>query len=131
MFLLVANSCPSYQWLTESDRRVSFYDGTAICDSGLATGWYRFGSPAGTQMATSCPDGYGTKYRCKTHAGGWLNGAHPTTSEGEVTRTVCFAWSSSCCYWSMNIKVLNCGSYYIYYLAKPSAGCSLRYCGNY
>ena len=126
-----AVSCPSsYTWLTGSDRAVSFYDGTAICDSGLAEGWYRFGSPAGTQMITSPPANYGTQYRCKTHGGGWLNGAHPSTADGEVIRQVCFAWGGNTCWTVKNIKVFNCGSYYLYYLYPPSS-CHARYCGNY
>ena len=116
--------------LNEADRAMSFFDGSAICDSGLATGWYRFGSPAGTQMITSPVPNYGTEYRCKTHAGGWLNGAHPTTADGEVERQVCFAYAGNTCYGKTTIKVLNCGSYYIYYLTAPS-GCSYRYCGNH
>ena len=112
--------------LTESDRRVSFYDGSTACDNSLTEGWYRFGSPAGTQMITSPPANFGTQFRCKTRAGGWLNGAHPSVGDGEVVRQVCFAWSGNQC-WSMkNIKVVNCGSYYLYYLYP--LGCSIRYC---
>ena len=44
---------------------------------------------------------------CNTHAPGWLNGQHPTTDEGEVTRQVCCHWLSNCYKWSNNIKVKN------------------------
>ena len=81
-------------------------------------------------MRTSPPLNFGTDYRCRTHAGGWLNGAHPSSSQGEVSRQVCFAWSGQTCWLTKDIKVLNCGSFYIYYL-YPTSGCSLRYCGNY
>ena len=122
-------ACGGYSTLSDNDRRVSFVDGSAICDSSLATRWYRFSGSAGTQMLTYCPSDRGSVYRCRTHGMGWLNGAHPSTAEGEVTRTVCFAWSSTCCDWSSSIKVRNCGSYFVYYFGAPPA-CSLRWCGN-
>ena len=128
--VISGQSCRAYSFLTESDRAVSYYDGSTACDSSLTEGWYRFGSPAGTQMITSPPANFGSQYRCKTHAGGWLNGAHPSEAEGEVQRQVCFAWSGQTCWSTKDIKVINCGSHYLYYL-YPSPGCSLRYCGNY
>ena len=59
---------------------------------------------------------------------GWMNGTHPTVSEGKVTRTVCYHWVSNCCSWSNNIEVLNCGKYYIYKHLSP-VDCHSRYCG--
>eukprot|EP00795_Rhopilema_esculentum_P001208 gene1208-15574_t len=121
------SDCGSYTTLTGGDRHVNFIDGSVACDSSLTLGWYRFMGAAGTTMYTSCPEGYGVKFRCKTHAGGWLSGSHPSTSDGIVDRTVCFAWSTTCCYGSIAIKVKNCGGFYIYQL-KPTP-CSFRYCG--
>ena len=80
-------------------------------------------------MITSPPSNFGTQYRCRAHAGGWLNGPHPSIDQGEVSRQVCFAWSGKSCYITKTVKVLNCGSFYIYYLYPTT--CSLRYCGNY
>ena len=68
--------------------------------------------------------------RCNTRATGWLNGNHPTVADGQVTRQVCFHWSSNCCYWSTNIQVRNCGEYFVYLLNGTPVGCSLRYCGT-
>ena len=82
---------------------------------------------AGTRMPTSCPP----TYRCNTDATGWLNGGHPTVADGQVGRQVCFHYSGNCCLWSTNIKVRNCGSYYVYYLSgTPNGFCPLRYCGT-
>ena len=67
--------------------------------------------------------------RCNTRATGWLNGNHPTVADGQVTRQVCFHWSSNCCYWLTNIQVRNCGEYFVYLLSGTPA-CSLRYCGT-
>ena len=76
-------------------------------------------------MVTSCPP----ENRCNTQAPGWMNGGHPTVAEGPVSRQVCFHWGN-CCSWPQNIKVRNCGSYYVYHLSGGTPGCQLRYCGT-
>ena len=98
------------------------------CDQpgrGFTEGWYRFTGAAGVRMPTKCP----AKRRCGTHAPGWLKGGHPTVAQGIVSRKVCYHWSSGCCQWSNNIRVRNCGAFYVYEL-KRTPGCSLRYCGE-
>ena len=67
--------------------------------------------------------------RCGTHAPGWLNGKHPTVAEGAVTRQVCYHWSNKCCMWENNIRVRNCGAFYVYELVKTPTY-YLRYCGS-
>ena len=122
-------SDPCYSYLLlNSTHRSQFYvtyssGGRAMCDNHLVNSWYRFSGAAGTQMPESCVP----TYRCGTLASGWLNGNHPNVSEGIVTRTVCFHWSSRCCAVPTNIDVKNCGGYYVYNL-KPT-GCYFRYCG--
>jgi len=66
---------------------------------------------------------------CGTHSPGWLNGAHPSRSDGVVSRTVCYNWDNDCCKWKNDIQVRNCGGYYVYELVHPPI-CNLRYCGN-
>ena len=119
--------CQNYQNLTNGDRKDTSGAGLVTCDSSLGPGWFRFQGDAGTKMATTCvPD-----YHCGTHSTGWLNGAHPTVAEGQVTRQVCFNWSSNCCTWSINIQVQSCGDFFIYYISgtPPEHPCHLRYCG--
>lgn len=116
----------SYKKLTAADRKVSFANVASLCDNGMAVDWYRFQNDAGTQMATTCP----STNHCNTQGTGWLNGAHPSEAEGIVTRTVCFNWSGNCCNWSKSIKVVNCGSFYLYELG-PSPVCNVRYCGQW
>lgn len=102
--------------------------GPASCDQRkLSTfgKWHRFMGAAGNSMPTSCVP----KNRCGTHAPGWLTGGHPTEEQGVVSRKVCFHWSSNCCLWSVNIKVRNCGEYYVYQLPKTPV-CNLRYCAE-
>ena len=119
--------CQNYQNLTNGNRKNTYGAGVVTCDSSLSPGWFRFQGDAGIKMATTCvPDNH-----CGTHSTGWLNGAHPTVAEGQVTRQVCFNWNSNCCNWSINIQVLSCGDFFIYYISgtPPEHPCHLRYCG--
>ena len=74
------------------------------------------------------PDQCVPDYYCGTHAPGWLSGAHPAAADGAVQRKVCFNWVGDCCKWSIDIRVRNCGGFYVYEL-PPTQFCNLRYCG--
>ena len=120
------SECQNYRSLNTADRRMTYGNPNDHCDRGIGSGWFRFQGSAGTRMPTSCPP----TQRCNSDAPGWMNGGHPTVADGQVSRQVCFHWvNSGCCEWSTNIKVRNCGSYYVYYLSGTPA-CSLRYCGT-
>ena len=67
--------------------------------------------------------------RCGAVSSGWLKGGHPTLTDGEVSSEVCFTRGQNRCLKSRNIKVKDCGSYYIYKLQKVTT-CDLRYCGT-
>jgi len=96
------------------------------CDqSGFVKKWYRITGAAGTAMPTKCV----AMNHCGTHAPGWLSGSHPTQAQGMVTRKVCYHWNNKCCLWSNNIRVRNCGGFYVYELSR-TPHCHLRYCGN-
>ena len=116
--------CTGYSSLTSGDRKTTYTNNSYLCDKNL-NGWYRFQGAAGTRMPTSCPP----VQRCNTAATGWLNGGHSTVADGKVSRQVCFHYSSNCCYWSTNIEVRNCGSFYVYHL-NGTPNCMLRYCGS-
>ena len=58
-------------------------------------------------------------YRCGVDWSGWLDGAHPTVDDDEVSRRVCFSDRSTGCKSLINILVKNCGSFFIYKLAQP------------
>ena len=124
------NPCQSYHVLNNADRNVgNTVLNNVKCDGYLPStppGWYRFTGAAGERMPTECvPVG-----RCGTIVTGWLNGLHPTVQEGIVTRQVCFHWKRGCCIWRNNIRIKNCGAYFVYRLAK-TIGCPMRYCGSY
>lgn len=122
---IIISECSQHSFLEDFGRSVDNYYGSIGCDNYLSYGWYRFRGAAGTQMPTTCVG----RYRCGTHAPGWLNGTHPSVADGIVYATVCFHWSRSCCIWSKSIRVRNCGGFYVYELG-PTPFCHLRYCGN-
>ncbi|EDO28690.1 predicted protein, partial [Nematostella vectensis] len=74
-------------------------------------------------IPTSCV----AKHYCTAHAPGWMTSPHPSVADGVVTRTVCYNWDNGCCHWSNNIRVRNCGEFYVYELSAPP-NCYLRYC---
>ena len=83
--------------------------------------WRRFLIRSIREMPTQCvPDN-----RCGAIFSGWLYGGHHTLANGEVSFNVCFIGGQNCCKKSINIRVKECGSYFIYNLQKVP-GCFLR-----
>lgn len=117
-----------YQEIDEPRRSINSvweYGQQALCDRSLSWGWYRFTSYVGGEMPTSKVD----RNRCGTLAPVWLNGDHPVN--GTVTRKACvnFYDSNNGCAESFDIKVTNCGSYFVYYL-RPTYSCAVAYCAG-
>ena len=129
-FIFWTLGCQNYTSLTDADRKTSFVTQSRKSDSGLVPGWFRFEGEAGTKMPTSCPD----PYRCNTEYAGWLKGDHPKKINQSTSERVCFRnprWRQKCCPWYINIKVINCGSYYVYYLKNvPTFWIYGRYCSD-
>ena len=126
-----ADGCNNYTVLSEADRAQGHFVFNASdyrCDwLDLVPGWHRFQGAAGDRMADKCVP----EKRCGGSMSGWLNGTHPSIDEGVVTRGVCFSSLYHCCNWFQNIRVNNCGTYFVYELPRPhSMSCALRYCGD-
>ena len=124
----VPAECSSYTTLNSTDHCVHSTGNTSKCDGNDLSSipkWYRFSGVAVTLMSTSAVP----KFRCGTHAPGWMNGEHPSKNEGAVSRKVCFHWKSNACLWNIQITVRNCGSFYVYKLPRTPT-CDLRYCKN-
>ena len=133
MPLLSVDGCHNYTVLSEADRAQGYIVINASnyrSDySDLVPGWHRFLGAAGDRMADKCVP----MDHCGTRHPGWLNGTHPTVAEGAVIRRVCFNISNNCCYWYQDIRVKNCGAYFVY--ALPTRYhyyyyYYFRYCGN-
>ena len=75
---------PCYKYQSEADRKISYLApiNLKLCDNLLTEEWYRFVGAAGTKMLTT---------RVPAVQSGWLDGAHPTVEDGEVSRTVCLS----------------------------------------
>ena len=56
-----------------------------------------------------------------------MEGDHPKPSEGEVERLVRFQNSYNTKFRKVKIRVINCGSYYVYYLPDVP-GSNYGYC---
>ncbi|XP_043944884.1 uncharacterized protein LOC122816198 [Protopterus annectens] len=121
-----SDPCDNHTVLNENWRSTSvsyFTSWYANCDS-AKSGWFRFVGTGGVQMPEYCVP----EYSCSTTAPMWLNGQHPSVSDGIVTRTACAHWAGFCCFWSTTINVKACpGGYYVYKLYGTPA-CNLAYC---
>ncbi|XP_055522313.1 pancreatic secretory granule membrane major glycoprotein GP2-like [Leucoraja erinacea] len=98
-------------------------------DRNLEEGWYRFSSYDNVTI----PESVVPYYRCSGWSPGWLNGSHPS-GDGEVTRTVCFHpvnryGNDDTCLTHQEIKIKNCGDYFVYFL-KPTSGNYSVYCAD-
>ncbi|XP_054906944.1 uncharacterized protein LOC129373194 [Poeciliopsis prolifica] len=121
--------CVNYTVLNDAWRSTENTDNSVLhCDRFIAwSGWYRFYLG---QSSAQIPEKCVAEQRCGTHAPLWINGAHPVQLNETVTRTVCNAWSSSCCRFPTHtIQIKLCYGYYIYKLQQPST-CWLAYCAE-
>lgn len=99
----------------------------ALCDIHLPWGWYRFTSFTGGEMPTSVV----SPNHCGTVAPVWIQGTNPSEQDGTVNRKACinFFGLKNGCAQSLNIKVRNCSSYYVYFL-RPTYSCAIAYCAG-
>ena len=120
--------------LYDGTRNVNYNDVDNFCDASNhnytshdwhGPNWYRMFSPAGSKI----PETPVAADHCNTAATGWLNGAHPTILDETVNRTVCFNYSENTCPYENEIKIRNCGDYFLYYLPEVP-GCYARYCSE-
>ena len=124
LFIFLADVCMNYKNLTDKERKYDYKTVNGKCDKTL-NDWYRFQGAAGTKMVTTCPP----IDRCGAKTPAWLNGSHPTVTEGTVKRKVCIKTDMDCCEKFFFIDVKNCSSYYIYRLFHPGH-CPARYCST-
>ena len=124
--------CGHLQYTTiRNIRRSTAYNATYdLCDRGLIQDglWYRFESVAGNKMPEFNPG----IYHCGTFIPIWMNGKHPTTPGVVVDRIACapVPWLFPLdCGDQFNIKVINCGSFFLYQLKEPQK-CTYAYCAG-
>ena len=93
--------------------------------------FYRVMAQAGSKIKEGCVAGTSA---CGTYGQGYItSGTHPTMVNERSTLTVCFKNGAVCppstCYKSIDIEVINCGSYYVYDLLSTDA-CAYAYCSE-
>eukprot|EP00118_Oscarella_pearsei_P017842 m.179541 g.179541 ORF g.179541 m.179541 type:complete len:343 (+) comp39221_c0_seq12:624-1652(+) len=125
----------NYQLLDEPWRKLSFVtdpgdehtDGI-LSDTGFVAAdvWNRIDDTLGGQMSETCPP---SLHVCGTDAPGWLQGTHPIRFGVETPDKGCFLWEGNCCNWSTDVKVLRCGTFYVYNLPLTPVS-YLAYCGR-
>ncbi|KAI4887042.1 hypothetical protein NFI96_003209 [Prochilodus magdalenae] len=120
-----SDPCSNYTTLDNPWRGTNTTIQLDICDRPFNwTGWYRmlyFGS--NIRMPESCV----SEYRCGTAITMWMNGLHPQTANGIVSRGICGRQGVTCCAVSYTIRVKACpGNYYVYEFVKPT--CTAAYC---
>ncbi|XP_043953345.1 uncharacterized protein LOC122820194 [Gambusia affinis] len=121
--------CVNYTVLNDAWRSTENTDNSILhCDQYIVwSGWYRFYLG---QTNAQIPEKCVAENRCGTHAPLWITEPHPVQLNEIVTRTVCNAWSGSCCRFTTHtIQVKLCYGYYVYKL-QPSTECYLAYCAE-
>jgi hypothetical protein len=120
----------TYTTINNIQRSTAYNATHDLCDRDFITSgsWYRFRSVAGDKMPEFNPG----LYRCGTYIPLWMRGTHPANVGVQVYRTACapvpYSWPPGCGY-SLNIKVINCGSFFLYQL-KPPRYCTVAYCAG-
>ena len=67
---------------------------------------------------------------CGGYKTGWLrDGNHPVSKWDKSNGTVCFQSHASDCDVSVQVQIVNCNTFFVYYLPDTPM-CNLRYCGG-
>ena len=129
---VACNVCSNNNYETINNvRRSTAYTATSdLCDRHFIQdgSWYRFKSVAGDKMPEFNP---GINH-CGTFIPIWMKGKHPSNRGEKVNRIACAAvpWKFPAgCGQRFDIKVLNCGSFFLYQLKEPQH-CTYAYCAG-
>ncbi|XP_064595125.1 pancreatic secretory granule membrane major glycoprotein GP2-like [Liolophura sinensis] len=97
----------------------------AYCDISLSDGWYRLKvDTKDVDLAQSVPP----PGSCNAYYPIWMNGSVPTILNQKTSAKACMVTSQdSDCGVSLDIEVMNCGEYNVYYLRPPDT-CPAAYC---
>ena len=81
------------------------------------------------KMPESCVD----MNHCGTEVPIWLDGTHPPNDGVEHVMKVCanrnMPFGRKCCFQTWDIKVKNCGTFFVYNLPR-TPGCNMAYCAG-
>ena len=132
---LLPQQCTAYNILSDESRHhSSSYD--YKCDlvgkdytsiDWKGPGWYRVKDETHGSNRLASSSEVTKSYKCGTYRTGYLKSpVHPKIGETK-NATVCFFWDTNSCHTSIEIKVTNCGSFFVYHLPNAPI-CLGRYC---
>lgn len=127
--------CKKHKYFILNDESRNFEKSVegSLCDKEISDAntdwkgeaWYRIMPPAGTRLYNkSISQGK----KCGSLGNGWLTTRHPQIKGSTLLGKVCFGFAHSSCISNQEIKIKNCGFYFLYYLKKPPSACPDRYC---
>lgn len=137
MSLLGDNPCQNsneIKELSSGDRTINYNSSKDKCDLTDSeidrdwSKWYKITGNAGNALRVNTPP----RERCGGQAQGYLIENHPVLNDGVVNRQVCIQNPSDSCNRNVTIRVVNCGSFYLYKLQRlrNTCGHNWRYCTN-
>ncbi|CAF4571562.1 unnamed protein product [Rotaria sp. Silwood2] len=121
--------CSSYTVVNDPSRNIATYGMGGSCDNGLLFNtsidgrWIRFMGTGGTIIPLTSPE----INHCGAYLAGWFNGTLPSIVGTIVSGDVCFNTYSITGAFVSSVSVVNCGSFYVYFL-PPVEVCNSRYC---
>ncbi len=121
--------CTSYTTINDPTRNAAGTGIYSTCDNGplfnTSNGgsWIRFEGTGGTTIPLTSPG----MYHCGGFLSGWYNDTLPTTVGTVVDGFVCFEINGHSCPFFMDVSVVNCSGFYVYFL-PPIIVCNARYC---
>ena len=122
--------CSSHTVVNDPVRNVNAPGMGGACDNGplfntsIGGRWIRFVGTGGTLVAQNSP---GVNH-CGAFLSTWFNGSLPSTIGTMSSGDICAAsYIGPLCQFAGNASVVNCGSFYVYFL-PPLVLCNSRYC---
>ena len=137
MSLLADNPCQDsneIKELSSGDRTIIYDSSTDMCDltdpeiGNDWSKWYKITGNAGNALRVATPP----RERCGGQVQAYLIENHPVPSDGVVNRLMCVQTPTNACDRQTQIRVVNCGSFYLYKLLRLKINCGVnwRFCTN-
>ncbi|CAF3769860.1 unnamed protein product [Rotaria sp. Silwood1] len=121
--------CSSYTVVNDPLRSIATSGIGGSCDNGplfntsIGGRWIRFMGTGGSIIPMTSP---GINH-CGAYLAGWFNGTLPSMIETKISGNICFEGYISTCLFHFSVSVVNCNSFYVYFL-PPLSMCNARYC---
>jgi hypothetical protein len=121
--------CSSHTVVNDPSRNVGTSGIGGACDNGplfntsIGGRWIRFLGTGGTMIPSTSPG----RQHCSAYLAGWANVTLPSTNGTVANGTGCFETIIAICGFQIDIEIVNCNTFYVYFL-PPLSFCNARYC---